>query len=348
MKSLKQLLAITISLLGLITFANASFNPDEWESIEPIYDNNGNVTELLDGNTGEIVGRYEYDPYGNTTKIEGKAAQENKIRFSTKEYDVTSGLYYYGYRHYDPVTGRWPSRDPIEENGGLNLYGMVGNDAVNSWDILGLEEAVVVLDEPITAEDTGDGKYWQQKKGYWEYGGLTSGAGFSYPSRRWIPAGAKTDKTQGALWNLKFRVHNKYYVNPDDDTVRAAGAPVFYGHTSTATAVDAGPLVFETSGDVSDQDNRGAVHNVVPTVFGLPGSNIKYKIITFKADNWTTVSQTYKWKISYGWETAGWNFGVSGTQEDEFTKLAEKLNVPKSAAFCSSDGGVTWKVIQQQ
>lgn len=35
----------------------------------------------------------------------------------------------YGYRYYDPVTGRWPSRDPIGEQGGVNLYGFVGNDA---------------------------------------------------------------------------------------------------------------------------------------------------------------------------------------------------------------------------
>ena len=40
---------------------------------------------------------------------------------------------YYGYRYYDPVTGRWPSRDPIEERGGINLYGFVGNDGVNRW-----------------------------------------------------------------------------------------------------------------------------------------------------------------------------------------------------------------------
>jgi RHS repeat-associated protein len=46
---------------------------------------------------------------------------------------------YYGFRYYDPVTGRWPSRDPIGERGGLNLYGMVGNDAVNVWDALGLK-----------------------------------------------------------------------------------------------------------------------------------------------------------------------------------------------------------------
>ncbi|MCH8540526.1 MAG: RHS repeat-associated core domain-containing protein [Opitutales bacterium] len=47
---------------------------------------------------------------------------------------------YYGFRYYDPETGRWPSRDPIEEQGGLNLYGFVGNDGVNLWDVLGLRE----------------------------------------------------------------------------------------------------------------------------------------------------------------------------------------------------------------
>ncbi len=46
---------------------------------------------------------------------------------------------YYGYRYYDPKTGRWPSMDPIEEEGGVNLYGFVGNDGVNRWDYLGLD-----------------------------------------------------------------------------------------------------------------------------------------------------------------------------------------------------------------
>ena len=50
----------------------------------------------------------------------------------------TMGVRVYGYRDYDPPTGRWPSRDPIEEQGGVNLYGFVGNDAVNQWDVLGL------------------------------------------------------------------------------------------------------------------------------------------------------------------------------------------------------------------
>ena len=48
-----------------------------------------------------------------------------------------TGLLYYGYRFYDPITGRWTSKDPIEELGGLNLYGMVENNCVGFVDVLG-------------------------------------------------------------------------------------------------------------------------------------------------------------------------------------------------------------------
>ena len=53
------------------------------------------------------------------------------------------GVTDYGYRYYDPVTARWLARDPIEEQGGLNLYGFVGNDPNNHHDYLGLFEKVV-------------------------------------------------------------------------------------------------------------------------------------------------------------------------------------------------------------
>ncbi|MGB0744648.1 MAG: RHS repeat-associated core domain-containing protein, partial [Opitutales bacterium] len=46
--------------------------------------------------------------------------------------------YYYGFRYYDPVTGRWPSRDPIAERGGLNLFAFAGNDPIDKLDFLGL------------------------------------------------------------------------------------------------------------------------------------------------------------------------------------------------------------------
>jgi len=51
--------------------------------------------------------------------------------------DPMVGVAYYGYRYYDPNTGRWPSRDPIEERGGVNLYGFVTNSPIRVVDILG-------------------------------------------------------------------------------------------------------------------------------------------------------------------------------------------------------------------
>jgi RHS repeat-associated protein len=56
----------------------------------------------------------------------------------SKMNDFLVDVAYYGYRYYDPTTGRWPSRDPIGERGGLNLYGFAGNSGLNEWDYLGL------------------------------------------------------------------------------------------------------------------------------------------------------------------------------------------------------------------
>lgn len=49
----------------------------------------------------------------------------------------SASVCYYGYRYYDATTGRWPSRDPIQEDGGLNLYCFTSNASVNKWDFLG-------------------------------------------------------------------------------------------------------------------------------------------------------------------------------------------------------------------
>jgi RHS repeat-associated protein len=65
-------------------------------------------------------------------------SESNPFRFSTKYQDEETGLLYYGYRYYQPVTGRWLSRDPMEGDGGLNLYGVVGNNGINLTDPFGL------------------------------------------------------------------------------------------------------------------------------------------------------------------------------------------------------------------
>jgi RHS repeat-associated protein len=102
------------------------------------YDGNGNVTALTSG-AGTVQAAYTYGPFGETLRAVGPLAQANPWRFSTKYQDDETGLLYYGYRFYNPTDGRWPSRDPVEEEGGVNLYGMVVNNPINIWDLLGLD-----------------------------------------------------------------------------------------------------------------------------------------------------------------------------------------------------------------
>ena len=102
----------------------------------PLYDNNGNVTDYV-SETGEVVASYAYDAFGRTIDKSGPMADVFPFRFSTKYYDAETGLYYYGYRYYSPELGRWLTRDPIEEDGGDNLYAFCGNNGLNRFDILG-------------------------------------------------------------------------------------------------------------------------------------------------------------------------------------------------------------------
>jgi len=123
-----------------------------------LYDANGNVTQVLKSSDGSVAAHYEYDPYGNLSSSYGEYAAENPFRFSTKYKDDETGLYYYGYRYYDPEMGRWINRDPIQElafvsfyiaqnpsadiyhliDKQINPYLMVNNDTIQNTDYLGL------------------------------------------------------------------------------------------------------------------------------------------------------------------------------------------------------------------
>lgn len=101
-------------------------------------DGNGNVAALINATDGTVTATYEYGPFGELLRVEGPMAKGNPFRFSTKYQDEESDLVYYGLRYYRADTSRWLNRDPIGEDGGLNLYGFVGNDAVNQVDRLGM------------------------------------------------------------------------------------------------------------------------------------------------------------------------------------------------------------------
>ena len=116
----------------------------------PAYDNNGNVTKYIDEN-GNVVAAYEYDDFGRLISQTGTMADIFRHRFSTKYFDVETGLYYYGYRFYSPSLMRWLNRDPIEEEGGLNLYGFCGNSAIHLFDNLG--KRITIIEDNSVVKD---------------------------------------------------------------------------------------------------------------------------------------------------------------------------------------------------
>lgn len=74
-----------------------------------LYDYLGSVIALSDEN-GKIVAEYEYDAWGNITKEVGYI--ENPFRFTGREWDKESGLYFFRARYYDPSLGRFISKNP--------------------------------------------------------------------------------------------------------------------------------------------------------------------------------------------------------------------------------------------
>jgi RHS repeat-associated protein len=118
------------------------------QTYEYLYDGKGNVSAVIDENQA-IVASYRYDAFGVLLSESGSLNQP--MRFSTKYYDADTGLSDYGYRFYVASVGRWLNRDPIGENGGVNLYGFVGNNALNFVDPYGLDAIYINYDYyPVT------------------------------------------------------------------------------------------------------------------------------------------------------------------------------------------------------
>ena len=124
--------------VGGLVVASEILNGVVLNSYLPAFDGNGNVAALIKAGDGTESARYEYGPFGEVIRATGPMAKANPFRWSTQYQDDETDLVMYLARPYSPSTGRWLSRDPIQEQGGLNLYGFVGNNPISRFDVLGL------------------------------------------------------------------------------------------------------------------------------------------------------------------------------------------------------------------
>ncbi len=89
------------------------------------HDGNANVMALVNS-AGDISARYEYGPFHEVIRATGPMSRINCTTSSDRYTDWETGLVYHYGRYYSPILGRWINEDPVEEDGGNNLYAFVG------------------------------------------------------------------------------------------------------------------------------------------------------------------------------------------------------------------------------
>jgi RHS repeat-associated protein len=123
-------------------------------------DHLGSIREMTDANQN-IVARYTYDPYGRVSQNVGSNTNgvpllDADFRFAGMYFHTNSHLHLTLFRAYDADTGRWLSRDPMGEAGGMNLYGYSGNGPINWIDSFGLSVFQVDFIGPLQSGDSYD------------------------------------------------------------------------------------------------------------------------------------------------------------------------------------------------
>jgi len=101
----------------------------------------GSIVSITDRNKA-VVQSYEYDSYGMQKPA---TTFRNSYTYTGREWDRETGLYYYRARYYDPMEGRFISKDPAGFKGGINLYGYVQENPINNIDPTGLARCTLIF-----------------------------------------------------------------------------------------------------------------------------------------------------------------------------------------------------------
>ncbi|MCZ7586785.1 MAG: RHS repeat-associated core domain-containing protein [Deltaproteobacteria bacterium] len=103
--------------------------------------------------TGTVISYEEYFPFGGTSYHWGTASVAKRYRYTGKERDEETGLYYYGARYYAAWLGRWTAADPSGLNDGPNVYAYVRTNPVGNIDPTGGQSLATSFSQPIRTEE---------------------------------------------------------------------------------------------------------------------------------------------------------------------------------------------------
>jgi RHS repeat-associated protein len=97
----------------------------------------GSATSLT-SESGSLAQTYTFDSFGKLTASTGSVT--NPFRYTGREFDSETGLYYDRARYYDPTSGHFISEDPVGFHAGIDFYNYVGNDPAQWIDPYGLDK----------------------------------------------------------------------------------------------------------------------------------------------------------------------------------------------------------------
>ena len=115
--------------------SGAEYNGEYYEFVRNIL---GDIVAVIKGI--EVVGRYDYDPFGVCTEYtQNTFVKLNPFRYRGYFCDTVTGMYLLKTRYYDPVTAQFLSLDhpdylDPDTHGGIDLYGYCNNNPISYVD----------------------------------------------------------------------------------------------------------------------------------------------------------------------------------------------------------------------
>ena len=218
---------------------NRTFHHDQVNSVVAVSDHNG-----------KAVQEHSYGPFGET--FDSSGTSQNTMKYTGREQDDETGLYYYRARYYDPELGRFISEDPIGFKGGINFYAYVGNNPLIGNDPSGLVVKYVTdtlgggIEMLLSSlRRKGVNRAWKQEQDMVNLQG--------YGTKDWTPA-----QMDELLSNGKVSGFDGHHINSVQDNPLLAGCPDnicfmtrdehFSAHDFNWQNPTSGPLLDRTGG----------------------------------------------------------------------------------------------------
>jgi len=295
---------------------------DEWISMDRggssyAYqrDGLGSVVGLTD-DSETLVASYSYDAFGSVRGETGSVV--NPYRFTGREYDEESDLYFYRTRYYESEVGRFTTKDHfsgfLESPLSLNKYEYVNGNPINFVDPHGLLLGIIVV-------------------------GIIAIVATQYVVKPAIESGTKAytslkeaeSASQAAAQNLtpeSYQQLQQSVVKAGANmTIAATQIPgTFSGGTPPTSIADVGVaatlgVISDIgSGDTAGSGNTGGTH-------GGGGGGTGSTVITLTSFTATTLQNgvLLEWKTASEIDNAGFHIWRSEEKDGEYIKITDSL-----------------------